>query len=334
MRCVPLLISLGLTAFSVARVTSVRDRSPNNAAHHLEARAEQNLPAIKAALQVAQKDAQAIESAIKGLTAANIDTQSDVINKALLQLSSDTTASAAKIKTSGAVGIMEASGLMSSKTQGEWGTLLKTIFDSANNSYTLLTAKQEMIKTGGKVDKVIPGIKAQKQSLLDILAIVPSQVPSSIKSMINSALKGSTSAVSGEPMDLDNLSKPATLEKYGKIIDDFLDQIIATLKGTATSFTLPAGIDVAGTAATPAAAPVGGAPTAPKAAPTSSTAAPKAAPTSSSAAPKAVPTSASAAPMAAAPKAVPSSAPKAMPGPKPKGGKGPAQGMDVPDMRM
>jgi len=306
MRCSPLLISLGLAAFSVARVTSIQDRSPNNAAHNLEARAEQNIPAIKAALQVGQKNAKAIEEAIKGLTAANIDTQSDVINKALLQLSSDTTASAAKIKASGAVGIMEATGLLSSKAQAEWGTLLKTIFESVNSTFTELTSKQEIIKTGGKVDKVVPGIKAQKQSILDIMSIVPSQIPSSIKSIINSALKGSTSAVSGEPLDLENLAKPATLEKYGKIIDNLLDQVIGNLKGTATGLTVPAGIDIAGTVDNPAAAapPVGGAP----------------------AAPKAVPTSAPAAPAAAAPKAAPM--------PKPKGGKGPASGKGIPDMRM
>jgi len=294
MRSSCLLLSLGLSTFAAARNILVRDSY-----NQFDVRSEANLPAIKATIQTVTKDAAALDAAIKGLTATNADTQSDIINKALLQLSSDTSAQAKKINASGAVGITEGMGLMSSKAQTEWGTLIKALFDTANSTYFQLVEKKDIIKAGGKVDKVVPGIKAQKQSLLDILSIVPGQIPSSLKSIIAGALKGSTSGVTGEPLNIDNLSSPATLAKYGTLIDDFLDQIIASLKTGGNSLTMPGGL--AAPSGVPSLAPSGAAVGAAVGAPTPAPALPKAVPT-----PPPVPA-----------KAAPP------PAPKPKGGKGP-----------
>jgi len=290
MRSSCLLLSLGLSTFAAARNILVRD--PYN---QFDVRSEANLPTIKATIQIVTKDAAALDAAVKGLTATNADTQSDIINKALLQLSSDTSAQAKKINASGAVGITEGMGLMSSKAQTEWGTLIKALVDAANSTYFQLVEKKDIIKAGGKVDKVVPGIKAQKQSLLDILSIVPSQIPSSLKSALAGVLKGSTSGVTGEPLNIDNLSSPATLAKYGTLIDDFLDQVIANLKTGGNSFTMPGSL----------AAPTG----MPSLAPSGVAAG---APTPALALPKAVPTPAPVPAKAAPP-----------PAPKPKGGKGP-----------
>lgn len=304
MRSSTILASLGLATSAVAAVTGSRH---SHFVTNLETRAEaaaQNLPAIKTAIQVGAKDAAALDEAVKALTAANVDTQSDVINKLLLQLAADSSDSAKKIGASGAVGVMEAMTLTSQKTQQEWGGLIKGLITSANSTMVQLQSKQEMISKAGKVDKVVPGIRAQKQAILDLMAIVPGQIPASVKGSINGMLKGSNSGVTGEPMDLDNLSKPATLEKYGKLIDSFLDQMIGNLKNGTSSYTLPPGTGAPGPAMMPNMAMPASAPAAP-AAPVGSTAPIAPAPA------KPVPAPAKSSPMSA----------KAAP--KPKGGKGP-----------
>jgi uncharacterized membrane protein (DUF2068 family) len=294
------LITLGFTSLALAR-----EYVPTR----FETRAVANLPAVKATIEVVARDAAALDSAIVALTEANANSQLDIINKNLLTMAADLSQQAKKINASGAVGVMEAAGLLSTKTQQEWMALVTKLNTTAFSTYDHIMAKKDIVKTTGKIDKITPGIKAQKQGILDIISTVPGQIPAAIKNQLSSMLAKAataTPAAGASPRPkmpgMDDLMGPGMLTSAGKLIDDLLDQIINILSGKADAFTVPAAI----AGALPAGAlPTGAAggiapPAAPKA-----TAAPKA-----SAAP-----SASAAPKASAvPKA--SAAPKAAAAPK------------------
>jgi hypothetical protein len=276
------IIALGFTTLAAARQTYPRSR--------LEARAEANLPTIKATIQAIDRDAGVLDASIVALTAANAATQLDVINKNLLTMAADVSAQAKKIGASGAVGIGEAAGLLSSKNQAEWTTLATKVNTTVFSTYNHIIEKKDIVKASGKVDKIVPGIKAQKQGILDMVAIVPGQIPSSLKGMLNNLGKsagGSSGGASAPKLpSLDELTGPAGQQKIGQVVDDLLDQVIAVLKGTQETFTMPAGINLGGIAL-----------------PTGSGSAPAAASAAPSAAPKAT------TPKAAAPKAT--SSPKA-----------------------
>jgi hypothetical protein len=248
------LLAFGLSSLAIA--------SPRNIA----ARDVNNLPTIKATLQIANTDAAAIAAAINALTAANADTQSDIINNAILKLSSDLSAQAKKIGASGSVGIMEAAGLLQEKNRNEWLTLVKSLADNTNATFTAITSKLEIIKVSGKVDKVTSGIKSQKQAILDIIAIVPGQIPSAVKGALPKSIGGTALP------DITAINSPENVAAIGKSIDNLLDQLIGILKGTQTAFSLPPGVslpafptgaggNLPAAVATPAAAPAAAAAT-------------------------------------------------------------------------
>jgi hypothetical protein len=264
------IIALGFATIAVAR--QIYPRSG------LEARAEANLPTIKATIQIVDRDAVALDASISALTAANADTQLDTINKNLLTLAADVSAQAKKIGASGAVGITEITGLLSSKNQAEWMALATKVNTTVFSTYNHIVEKKDVVKASGKVDKIVPGIKAQKKGLLDVVAIVPGQIPAAVKGLLgNLGGKAAGGASAPKLPSLEELTGPAATEKLGKIIDDALDQIIAVLKGTQETFTVPAGIDLSGIplpTGLPKAAS-GGSPAAAPAAPTVAPAAPK-----------------------------------------------------------
>jgi hypothetical protein len=282
------LLTLGFTSLALAR-----EYVPTR----FETRAVANLPAVKATIEAVARDAAALDSSIAALTEANANSQLDIINKNLLTMAADLSQQAKKINASGAVGVMEAAGLLSTKTQQEWMALVTKLNTTAFSTYEHIMTKKDIVKTTGKIDKITPGIKAQKQGILDIISTVPGQIPAAIKGQLSSMLAKAASATpaagaSPRPKmpSMDELMGPGMVTSAGKIIDDLLDQIINILSGKADAFTMPAGLPAVPTGAAGGMA----SPAAPKA-----TAAPKASPApSASTGPKA-----STAPKASVPKA-------------------------------
>lgn len=217
-----------------------------------------NLPAIQAAAQVANKDAAALSAAIAGLTAANADTQVTVINQALVTLSNDLSQQAKKINASGAISFTElSSSLLTENGRKPWIDLVVGLFNVANSTAVGLAAKSDLIKKGpGNVDKAVEGIKSTKKAILDLLSVIPSQIPPAILTQISklaptlasyaTAAASSAGVQAPKVPTLNEILGPKMLEEAGKQIDDVLDQIINLLKGTQTAFTirLPPGISI------------------------------------------------------------------------------------------
>jgi hypothetical protein len=243
---------------------------------------EASLPAIKATIQVVDRDATALDASIAALTAENVNTQLGTINKNLLTLSSDLSAQAKKIGASGALGIMEIAGLLSTKNSQEWIALATKLNATAFSTYGHIVAKKDIVKASGQVDKIVPGIKSQKQGILDIIAIVPGQVPSVVKGQLNSLaakMVPAAAGATGKPASIDDLmAGPAAIESIGKVIDEVLNQIIGVIKGTQETFTLPAGFELPAGLTLPTGLPQGGLSGAdvPAAVPAAPTATPKA----------------------------------------------------------
>jgi len=119
------------------------------------------------------------------VTAANAKEQLGVVNSALLKLASDVSGDTKKMKSSGAIGIGEILGLLSEAPRNELIGAISGLFSALNNTAFAVGDKREIIKASGGIDIIVPGIKAQRQGLVDIVSIVPSQVPSIAKGPIN-----------------------------------------------------------------------------------------------------------------------------------------------------
>jgi len=157
------------------------------------------LPLIKTALKHGADGLDAVNAALTALTAANAKEQLAVVNTALMKLASETSADTKKTKSSGAIGIGEILGLASEAPRNELFGVITTLFQALNKTAYTVGEKRDIIKNSGAVDLVVPGIKAQRQGLVDIVSIVPSQVPSIAKGAINSLINGMMAKASAPP---------------------------------------------------------------------------------------------------------------------------------------
>jgi len=156
-----------------------------NGLHPRDALEVLTLPSIKSALKHGTEGVTAVGNALKSVTAANAKEQLGVVNSALLKLASDVTGDTKKMKSSGAIGIGEILGLLSEAPRNELIGAISGLFSALNNTAFAVGDKREIIKASGGIDIIVPGIKAQRQGLVDIVSIVPSQVPSIAKGPIN-----------------------------------------------------------------------------------------------------------------------------------------------------
>jgi hypothetical protein len=237
-------LTLAFTASAIARpdgvVDSINKRDVNNV---------NSLPAIKNTIEVLKKDGDELDKAIAALTKENVATQIDVINSKLNKLGSDSSAQAAKMKASGAVGIFEVSGLLSSATQATWTTLLKETFQVVNQTSIDIMAKRDIVKDSGKIDSIATSIRAQKKGIMDIIAVIPGQVPAAVKNQVSSmaakaassaAAQATAGAAAPKMPQIPDINDPKVQETLGKAIDGFLEQVINIVSGKQESFTLPA----------------------------------------------------------------------------------------------
>jgi len=277
---------LGLT---LAALSAAQYSSPSR--HGFARRDVQTLVTIKSALKAGLAGLKEVDGPIKAITAANAKDQLKTINTALLKLSSDTSANIKKIRSSGTIGIGEIMGLLGEAGRNELIGIISNLFGGLNDTLTDVMAKRDIIKNTGAVDSVVPGIKSTRQALVDIVAVVPSQVPGIAKGIINGVIaqviaatpppagaapaaapaepapkgkggKGAKGAAPGGAVTIDNIITPQMLESIGKTIDGLLDQGIAVLKGTQETINLPPGLSRPPKGAAPpkASAPGGAAP--------------------------------------------------------------------------
>jgi len=107
--------------------------------------------------------------------------------------------------------------IVSTAQEGPRNELLSAItglFTALNNTATTLAQKRDIIKDSGAVDTIVPGIKAQREGLVNIVSIVPSQVPSIAKGPINSIIS-SMMAKAGTPPAAP-AAPPAMLRRQSK----------------------------------------------------------------------------------------------------------------------
>jgi hypothetical protein len=272
-------LSLAFSASVIARPEGVVDSVGKLAVRDVQDVAA--LPAIKGTFEVLSKDGDELDKAIAALTKENAATQVDVITSKLAKLSTDTSAQAAKIGKSGPLGILELSGLLSQKTQDVWIGLAKEAIRVVNQTSIDIMAKKDITKTlePAKLETLSKAIKSQKKGIMDIIAIIPGQIPPAVKTQIsNMAAKAASSAAAAQATagadgaaaapkmpKIPDINDPKIQEALGKGIDDFLDQVVNIVSGKQEAFnmpalpagvTLPPGINLPGTPA--AASPASG----------------------------------------------------------------------------
>jgi len=225
----------------------------------------QTLATIKSTLKQSTADIKEVNTGIKALTAANAKQQLGTVNAALMKLSSGLSANAKKMRSSGAVGIGEVMGLLGEAGRNELIGQIGGLTSALNETIQQVMEKKDIVKNSGAVDTVVPGIKSQKQPLVDIIAMVPSQIPGIAKGVINNVIGqfagglpgagGAAPAAAPAPaapagkggkgkggaVTIDNVLTPQLLETIGNGIDAGLDQVIAVLKGTQEGFNFPKG---------------------------------------------------------------------------------------------
>jgi hypothetical protein len=162
--------------------------SQSHYARELHPRDVRTLVTIKSSLKHGTEGVIAVGNALKAVTAANAKGQLKTVNSALMKLSSDVSSDTRKMKSSGTIGIGEVLGLLQEGPRNELLGDITGLFSALNSTAFIVGDKREIIKNSGTVDIVVPGIKAQKQGLLNIMSIVPSQVPAIAKGPINSII--------------------------------------------------------------------------------------------------------------------------------------------------
>jgi len=180
----------------------------------LYARDVLTLPAIKTAFKHGTDGINAVNEALKAVTAANSKEQLAVVNTALNKLAAAVSDDTKKIKSSGAIGIGEILGLASEAPRNELLSTITGLFTALNNTFTTFAEKRDIIKDSGAVDTIVPGIKAQRQGLVDIVSIVPSQVPSIAKGPINNIISGLAAKAAAPPAA--PAAPPAMLRRQSK----------------------------------------------------------------------------------------------------------------------
>jgi len=261
------LLCLTLLGSATAQTLSTESRF----ARRLHPREVLTLVTIKSSLKHGAEGVNAVNRAFQGVTADNAKSSLGSANTALLKLSSDVQSDMKKMKASGAIGIGEILGILQENARNELFGVIGGLFTALNATAFTIGAKRDIIKASGAVDVIVPGIKSQKQGLLDIMAIVPSQVPSIAKGPINGIIsnliggaksaapatppallrrqtgkgkgkgkgtstpKASSSASSsgGSGVTIDTIfSSPESLEAAGKVLDGALDRLVSWLRGT------------------------------------------------------------------------------------------------------
>jgi hypothetical protein len=172
----------------------------------LHPRDVQSLVNIKSSLKHGTEGVIAVDNALQAVTATNAKEQLGTVNTLFTKLSSDVSADMMKLKASGTIGIGEILGLLQEAGRNELIATIGGLFTALNNTALTVGTKRDIIKASGAVDTVVPGIQSLKQGLVDIIAIVPSQVPAIAKgpidgitnNIMNGAAKG-TSPPGGAP---------------------------------------------------------------------------------------------------------------------------------------
>jgi hypothetical protein len=190
-------------------------------AERLHSRDVQSLVNIKSSIKHGTDGVVAVDNALKTITAANVKEQLGTVNTLLTKLSSDVSADMKKLKASGTIGIGELLGLVQEAGRNDLIATIGGLFTALNNTAITVGSKRDIIKASGAVDTVVPGIKSLKQGLVDILAIVPSQVPAIAKgpidgiinSIINGAPKGDTPPGAVAPPGGVSATPPAILRR-------------------------------------------------------------------------------------------------------------------------
>jgi hypothetical protein len=256
------LVFLTLVASGAARIVSFEGRTAK-----LHVRDVASLATIKSTIKTATRDINEVNTGIKALTAGNAKEQLKVVNSALLKLSSGVGAGAKRIRSSGSVGIGEVMGLLGDAGRNELSGLIGGLTTALNTTSIEIGAKREILKASGAVNVVVPGIKSLKQPLVDIVALVPSQIPAIAKGAINGFIaQASAGAAQGAPgssettaaapqagpaapkgkgakgvpkspapggtVTIDNIITPQVLENVSKSVDGLLDRLIGYLNGT------------------------------------------------------------------------------------------------------
>jgi uncharacterized membrane protein YgcG len=170
------------------------------------------LATIKTSLKHGTEGVTAVDAAFKAITAENVKTQLVTVNNALTKLSSDVTGDTKKMKSSGAITISEILGLVSEAPRNELLGAISGLFTAMNKTAATVVEKRDIIKNSGSVDIIVPGIKAQRQGLVDIVSIVPSQVPAIAKGPIDNLISGFMSKASTPPAG----SAPAVMRRQSK----------------------------------------------------------------------------------------------------------------------
>lgn len=264
-------LTLAFSASAIARPEGIVDRIGRLAVRDVQDVA--NLPAIKGVVETLSKDGDVLDKAIAALTKENAATQVDVITKALGQLSADTSASAVKIGKSGSIGLLEISGLLSAKNQEVWKGLLTEVLRVVNQTSTDIMAKKDITKDlpEAKLATLSKAIKSQKKGIMDIVAIVPGQIPPAVKTQLDNAVAkaaanaskpatdGTTTAAPKMPK-IPNLSDPEVQKKMDKAVDDLLEQVVNVVSGKQESFKLPEGVTLPPGVNLPGVAPAADAP--------------------------------------------------------------------------
>jgi hypothetical protein len=266
-------LTLAFTASAVARPDGVVDNLNRREVLNVA-----NLPAIKGTFEVLTKDGDELDKAIAALTKENVATQIDVIASKLTKLSSDSSAQAAKISKSGAIGLLEISGLLSTANQNTWTALIKETIRVVNQTSIDIMAKRDITKglEGPKLETLSKAIKSQKKGIMDIVATVPGQIPPAVKNQMSQfaakaassmAAQATAGATAPKMPAMPDINDPKIQESLGKAIDGFLDQVVAIVTGKQDAFIMPAlpagvtlpagmqlppGISIPGAAPTPA----------------------------------------------------------------------------------
>ncbi|KAE9974097.1 hypothetical protein BLS_000602 [Venturia inaequalis] len=265
-------LTLAFSASAIARPEGVVDQVGRLRVRDVQD--VRNLPAVKSTIELLTKDGEALDKAIQGLTKENAATQVNVIVKALDKMNVDTSAQAAKLSKSGAVGMLEISGLLSAKNKEVWTGLATEALRVANQTSQDMMAKRDITKAlpEAQLATLSKAIKSQKKGIMDLVVAAPGQIPPAVKSQMESAIakqaanpKTAADGSAAPAPKIPNLNDPAVQKKLSASIDDFLDQVVNVVSGKQESFkmpegvTLPPGVNLPGVAPTEeaSAAPAG-----------------------------------------------------------------------------
>ncbi|KAF2403274.1 hypothetical protein EJ06DRAFT_324926 [Trichodelitschia bisporula] len=178
-----------------------------------------NAPAVKTALTALTPAIKELDAAIAALTAGNAATQIDVIVAKGKHLGEVTSAQSAKMAASPPFkGITDALSLL---TPG-----MATI-KALNQTFQDISAKVDIIKGSGQVDKIGDLLKSEKPVFSALNKAITSQIPPSSKGSAPKLPAGVTLPPMPSEAEMD------------KMLDNAIDQVIAILKGTQASFTIP-----------------------------------------------------------------------------------------------